>query len=96
MIFKPKQSPEPTMLDVAISNIFSRMEETEPTTKEYAALVDELSKLLKLKENELPKRIDPNIALQVAGSLAGVLLILNYERVNVITTKAAAFVMKAK
>jgi len=95
MIFKPKTT-DPTMLDLAITNLFARMEQEEPTSKEYAALVDELSKLLKLKENELPKRIDPNVALQVAGSIAGVLLILHYEKVNVLATKAVGFVMKAK
>lgn len=96
MIFKPKTT-EPTLLDLAINETFDRMKLHDQESKEYAAIVDQLGKLLKLKEEtEKPKRIDPNVALQVGGSIAGILLILHYERVNVVATKALGFVLKAK
>lgn len=39
-------------------------------------------------------QLDPNVLLGIAGNLAGILLILNYEKLGIITSKAVQFVLK--
>jgi len=55
-----------------------------------------LSSLYKLLETETSRRVDANTVLTVAGSLAGILLIIGYERANVLTSKAVGFVMRLR
>ncbi len=49
--------------------------------------------------NELLKRdwkISPDTMLVVGGNLLGILLILGYEKADIITSKAMSFVLKGK
>lgn len=88
---KPKEKDN---LDVAIDLLISRMDIANPD--ETARLVDQVTKLVKCKETLDPKRISPDTILLVAGNLVGILLILNYEKAGVITTRALNFVMKLR
>jgi hypothetical protein len=86
----------------------------DPSSGEYAAMVDQLAKLYKMKEIEqncLIKTIEaltkqkeigsrkfgmsPDVLAAVAANVFGIIAIIAHERVNVITTKALGFVMRA-
>ena len=41
-------------------------------------------------------KIDPNTILVVAGNLVGILLILNFEKMDIVRSKAMSFVLKGK
>ena len=87
---------EDPALDLAIVKLFDRMGGLDPETKEYSNTADQLVKLYKLREETTSrKRVSPDALVQVAGSLAGIVAILSYERTQIITTKALGFVMKA-
>lgn len=96
MITLKANTIEPTPLDEAIDRLFATMQDMAPESDEYSNTADQLLKLYKLRdESNAKKRVSPDALVQVAGSLAGILAIISYERLHIITTKAMPFVMKA-
>lgn len=49
----------------------------------------------KLKEMKLPFGMKPETVAIIAANLLGIVLILNHERLNVVTSKAMSFVKKS-
>jgi hypothetical protein len=56
----------------------------------------ELEMDLKTKEFEKSRRVSPDTLAIVAANIAGILLIIGYERANVVTSKALSFILKTK
>lgn len=84
-----------SFVDDAIEQVASEMKYEEPGTEKFAALAQQLDQLYKTKKNVVEKPLfSPDILLTVGGNLLGIGLILSYERVNVIATKALGFVLK--
>lgn len=88
-----KANAEPTHLEKVIDDVLSKLENLEPTSDEFAKIVDQLDKLYKMLPKKEPS-VKPEALIAVAGNLAGILAILNFERAGVITSKALGFVMK--
>lgn len=91
--FKPAAK---TKLDVAIDLAHAELAGYEPTEKEYATCIDQMSRLYELKKKETPERVSKDTLAMVAANLLGIVLILHHEQVNVVTTKALSFVVKPK
>lgn len=51
---------------------------------------------LKEKEAGKPDRVSKETLAVIGGNLAGILLIISYERMNVIASKALSFVLKSR
>ena len=70
----------------------------ESDSDEYLELLDRLQRLYAIRQNENKPRksISPDTALTVAGNLAGIALIVNYEKLNVVTSKAMNLLLKVK
>ena len=51
---------------------------------------------LREKANATKKSVSVDTVLVVLGNLAGILLILNFEKLNVLTSKAIPFVLKGR
>lgn len=81
-------------LEEVIGAVQDRLLKTDPDTDEFAKTVDQLDKLYKIKHQMRPDRLSKDALAAVVGNLAGIGLILGYERVHVVTTKAIGFVMK--
>lgn len=97
LMFKKTPSPEVIALDEAIAGVLSDMRGFNSDAEEYDAMSDQLVKLMKLKKEYAPNFfVSPDVLAGVAGNLAGILLILNFERANVIASKALSFVMKLR
>lgn len=97
-MFNKKPASAAPLLDLMIANAISEIESHEVFTDEYAAGVKALSELYKIKTSveEKTDRVSKDQLLAVVGNLAGILAILGYERVHVISSKAIGFVIKAK
>jgi len=93
MFTKP---PQRTKIDDIIDELLDAMAHETPSSKEYASMMGHLTTLYKLKENHSRKPVSPDTVLIVAGNLLGIVLILGYERVNVISSKALGFVMRLR
>jgi hypothetical protein len=95
-MFDKKSKNETDALYEAITRIHAAMENTTPEAPEYAVMVDQLKKLHEIKAAQQPERISKNAVIAVLGNLAGIGIVLNYERLHVIGTKAFGLVSKIR
>lgn len=89
-------SVKKTDLDKAIDSVFQEMETINADSEEYSKMVQQLETLYKIRSSTKDNRVDVNTVVTVAGNLLGIVMILNYERLHIVTTKALGFVMKTK
>ncbi len=94
MIIKKKivQTPLDQEIDVAIK----QLQGTPLTDETYEIMAKNLILLYKAKAETERGHISKETLLTVGGNLAGILLILNYEKFNVISSKALSFILKPK
>lgn len=85
-----------SLLEEAIATLHDEMANYTGDTDEYTKMVDNLSKLYKLRENDSRKSVSPDTIAMILGNLATVAMIVGHERTNVITSKAIAFVGKLR
>lgn len=83
-------------LEKAIDSLLSEMQGFSGDTEEYGKMATQLERLYKLKEIDAPRRVSPDTLATVITNLAGILLIIKYERLNIITSKALGFVAKLR
>lgn len=97
-MLKFSKKKEKTELEEAIDVRIANLSVSQGEAEEDKKSIDNLKELVSVK-TELEGRkhsIDPNTILSVAGSLAGVLLVINHERLNVITSKAMGLILRIK
>lgn len=87
---------EPNKLEKAIDELIDELDTVTGDSDEYTNMVENLVKLSKIASEKTHIKINPDTVLAVAGNLAGILLILNYEQINVVASKALGFVHKAR
>lgn len=90
---KSKLNPE---LEEAIDAALCDLKNIRIDSPDYPSAVDQVAKLYKLKEQDTPKRVSADTLAMIGGNLAGIALILGYERANVVTSKALGFVLKLR
>lgn len=90
-MFKKDQGE--TNLDQAIDTVLEAMSQDKPDSESYAKLVDQLTKLYAIKNEN--RGIKGNWAT-IGANLGGLLLILNHERAGAVTSKALGFIQKLK
>jgi len=85
-----------TYVDPEIVRIARVLKTHQPHDEQYAKTLEHLSKLHKMRHDELPDRASKDTMINAAANLVGMLMIVHHEHVGVITTKALAFVMRLK
>ena len=80
-----------------IDHVLLHMNDLEPYSEDYVTAMKNLKVLHEL-QNELRSRnsISPETALTVGANLAGILLVLNFEKIGIVTSKAFGLVTKLK
>lgn len=88
---------DPSALEEEIHRVLALMAGIDdPTDEEYQKLNEILVSLHKLNESETShKRVSRDQILAAAVHLAGIVAIINYERIHVVTTKAGSMVLKS-
>ena len=86
----------PTKLEKAIDALIEELDTVTGDSDEYTKMTENLVKLTKIASEKTKITISPDAVLAIAGNLAGILLILNYEQINVVASKALGFVHKAR
>lgn len=94
-MFTKTQEPVPG-LTATIEETLIRMKTLPVTSDEWSALSAHLIELYKIRAENQPKTLSPDVMVSAAANLAGILLILNYERAHIVTSKALSFVLKLK
>lgn len=85
-----------TLVDKELDRLFSDLRDKEIDSEEYAAILDRIVKLHKLQAEEKPPRVSPDTLVLAGTNILGIIIILSYERLNIITTKAMSFVQRPR
>lgn len=81
-------------VDDLIDPVIARMKKVGPNSEEYPNLMRSLEKLEALKTNKGRKPLDWNQLIATLGSLLSVVLILNFEKLGVVTSKAIMYLKR--
>ena len=76
--------------------IIDQMKGMAVSSEEYRAALDNLEQMYKVKQIEKTNGVSKDTVAIIAGNLLGILLILNYEKLDVVSTKALGFVIKGR
>ena len=95
-MFNRKPTAQQTQLDDAIKELLDEMKNEEGHTERYAALRIQLSELARLRKEMQAPRVSADTLALVIGNLAGIIFIVQHERMNVITTKAMSLLLKQR
>ena len=85
-----------TNLEKEIHSVLDEMAALDPDSKDYSDMMNNLGKLFDAKSKEKDRKISPDTIVIVACSLLEIVLMLNYEKTGVITSKALGFVIKGR
>jgi hypothetical protein len=85
-----------TKLDEVIDRIMQEMDNVGPYSPEYPKLIGHLQRTLALRKSEDKQRVSSDTMAIVLGNLFGILIIVSYEHIHVVTTKALSFILKPK
>lgn len=92
-----KQPPmEKSLLDEAIDDIFREMTVMNADSKEYSRMVKQLEKLYALRDGNKSDSVSKDTIALITANLLGIGIIVGYERMNVVTSKALMFLFKLK
>lgn len=85
-------------LEKAIDDALRELDGFSAEHPEYERITARLTELyaMRVTEKPTPKALNTEVWIGAAVNLAGIAMIINHERVGVITSKALGFVMKSK
>lgn len=91
-----QSSDKPVSLQDLIDLVQTQMLVEGADSERFREMGDELERLYAMKKSNRSSRVSPDALLAVAGNLLGIGLILQHERLHIVTSKALGFVMKNK
>lgn len=95
-----RNEPKPSRLEDTIDDMLVELKSHQSDSDEACTIVVNITKLVEaqatLKSADKASAVSPDVVATVVGNLVGIGMILSYEHVNVITSKALGFVMKPK
>lgn len=90
------RAKEPTLLDDVIERSLNGLMSSPVDSEEYALILERVTKLHKLKQEEASSGFSKDALLSAGASLLGILMIINHEHLHPITTRAMGMVPKPK
>jgi len=95
MFWNPK-TPEEVKVDDVVDTLLSQMQDRTPDSPEFADYLTYLERMDKLRNTNKRARVSPDTVVLAVCNLAGILAVLHYEKLDVITSKAMNLVIKSK
>jgi len=95
-MFSKKPCPEETELNTEITRVLAVLARCEPDSDEYTSAVKNLATLYAQKETLPVTRVSPDTFWTVVANLAGLALVTQYERANVLGGYAIKLVRQLK
>lgn len=97
MFTRKKRNTEPTLLEREIAHVHSQLAAVDSAdSEEYARMATNLDRLYKMREQDAPRRVSPDVLATVTANLAGIALIVGHERAHVLTSKALGLLPKLR
>ncbi|QEQ93894.1 hypothetical protein SEA_KARDASHIAN_29 [Streptomyces phage Kardashian] len=97
MISNFKRKPaEPSDLEKQLARLFAKLNDIdEMDSEEYDRVSDQIKKLYPLKETDSKTGVSSDVLVSAASNLVGIMMIISYEHVHVLNSKALAFIGKS-
>ena len=90
-MFKRNREIDP--LDELITRVQEEMIVYGPDHEEYEKWLRQLERLTELKQsNKREFKVSPDVMAGILGNMAGIVMIISYERANVMNSKAMTFI----
>lgn len=84
-------------IDDEIARLAKELSEIQdPTDERYKKISDSLFVLCSAREKKNDRALSSETLANIFGNIVGILLVLNFERTGVITSKAISFLWKGK
>lgn len=83
-------------IDREIDRVLTVLSSLEPHSEQYTTAVLNLKELCESRSKKASRSVEPDTIVLAATNLLGILLILHYEQLNVIATKAIGFVVRGR
>ena len=77
-----------------VDRILGLMSEMEPSSEDYAKAAESLKTICEARAKKPGFPIDPEVIITAVVNILGIVLILNHERLDVVTSRAISFVKK--
>ena len=87
---------EVAQLKELISAKIEELSNTRMDDPDFEKKEAQITRLYKLQEMFTPKRVSPDTLALIGSNLIGLILILHYEKINVLTSKALGFVTRLR
>lgn len=94
MFTKTPKSPD--SIQKKIDELVASLKSMDVTDPKYSATIDQIDKLSKIANSQKKQSFSPDAVLAAGVNLLGIVLIMNHERLHVVTTKALGFIVKSK
>lgn len=94
-MFIKRQHTE-SQFDNLITKVASEMMDRPADSQEFEDQLAYLEKLANMRKDHPSSRVSPDTMAVVLGNLLGVVMILQHERIHVVTSKAVAFLPKLR
>jgi len=95
-MFNWRNPREKTGLEKVRDDALLVLDSLDPTDAEYAKAMVHVKTLSDLIANERRELLNPNTVVLAAANLGGIGMIVGYERVHIMTSKAISFVGKLR
>ena len=83
-------------IETVIGLVTEELTKTKPGTPEFDKISEQLDRLNKIASSRKSDPVSKDGLLAVLANITGIALIINHERLNVITTKAIGFIAKSR
>lgn len=83
-------------IDDEIRSVLEEMAAVKASDDKYETMVKNLETLCRAKSHARETKLDPNTILAVGANVVGIAMILSFEKVNVLGSKALGFVFRGK
>lgn len=90
-----KTRTEPTELDKTIKKVHDEINKFSADSDEFAKMSAQLDRLYKMKTYKKESSVKPDTLINAGVNLAGIVLILGFEKAHVLSSKALGFVRKS-
>lgn len=81
-------------MDKEIERLTVKLADISPLSDDYSTIVKLITQLTEARAQKNERAVSMDTILTIAANITGMLLVLNYERLNVISTKALTMVWK--